>query len=256
MEFLYENLKKKFKCNIELICPDTKKHELVIEGSNTDKINEAIKFIQKKIQLEEKEIANTKQNIISWAGIAKWGPTKTKKEKHTKRPISSLLVTINNALFFPDRNPRDGNNIDIFLSYLASATTSLDICVFTITHDEIFKVIANEHREGTKIRIITDNEKAVEPGSDIHKLQQIGIPVKMDLTSANMHHKFCIIDQKLLCNGSFNWTISAARRNYENIVITNNSKFVKCFQTQFDKMWQCRKHFKSYHQSTFGKQKN
>ena len=45
-----------------------------------------------------------------------------------------------------------------------------------------------------------------------------------------MHNKFAIIDGKLLINGSFNWTYQATKKNFENVVVTNNESLVNQFQ--------------------------
>ena len=63
------------------------------------------------------------------------------------------------------------------------------------------------------------------------------IPVEIDDARGHMHHKFCIVDHKLIITGSYNWTKSAANKNYENILINSDSKVVKSFQSEFDKLW-------------------
>jgi cardiolipin hydrolase len=52
-----------------------------------------------------------------------------------------------------------------------------------------------------------------------------------------MHHKFVIVDGKILVNGSFNWTRNAFTNNQENVIITNNVKMVTAFQAEFEKLW-------------------
>lgn len=49
-----------------------------------------------------------------------------------------------------------------------------------------------------------------------------------------MHHKFCIIDKKIVINGSYNWTIVAEKSNRENIIITDKRKIVKLFFYEFE----------------------
>lgn len=52
-----------------------------------------------------------------------------------------------------------------------------------------------------------------------------------------MHHKFAIIDQEVLINGSFNWTRNAITANNENVLITNHPDLVKPYKGEFDKLW-------------------
>lgn len=42
-----------------------------------------------------------------------------------------------------------------------------------------------------------------------------------------MHHKFAVIDGRLLVNGSFNWTRQAVLYNQENCVVTDNAQLVR-----------------------------
>ena len=120
---------------------------------------------------------------------------------------------------------------------LGSATRTVDICVFTITDNRISRVIDAAHQRGVQVRIITDNDKANDLGSDIAQLGETGIAVKVDRTPYHMHHKFAIIDGVYLLNGSYNWTRSAADQNEENLVETSETILVAQFQDQFNELW-------------------
>ncbi|MFT7641664.1 MAG: cardiolipin hydrolase [Pirellulaceae bacterium] len=112
-----------------------------------------------------------------------------------------------------------------------------DVCVFTITDDRISDVIKEAHDRGVKIRIITDNDKANDRGSDIYNLGRAGIEVRVDQTSNHMHHKFAIFDHKSLLTGSYNWTRSAASYNEENIIVSRERELVNEFSTEFNRLW-------------------
>lgn len=43
----------------------------------------------------------------------------------------------------------------------------------------------------------------------------------MHVFAAFVRVQFCVIDDKLLTNGSYNWTKTASNSNQENIVVTN-----------------------------------
>ena len=77
-----------------------------------------------------------------------------------------------------------------------------------------------------KLRIITDNEKAYDAGSDVTRFQDAKIPLRVDDTPFHMHHKFAVFDREILLTGSYNWTRSAARYNEENLIVTEDPRLV------------------------------
>lgn len=129
----------------------------------------------------------------------------------------------------------DGKNL--IKSQLASSMSSLDICVFTISDNDISNVIVQAHRRNVRVRIITDDQKQFDAGSDIEMLIKAGVTVRMDCSAQHMHHKFAIIDGQRLLTGSYNWTRTAADYNYENLMVTNDVGLVKPFADEFDKLW-------------------
>lgn len=120
---------------------------------------------------------------------------------------------------------------------LRSARQLVRICVFTITDDRISNLLIELHNNGLDIRIITDDDKAEDKGSDIDRFDRAGIPIRVDLTSNHMHHKFAIVDNHTLINGSYNWTRSAANVNRENIVLSESPTLIREFREVFDDLW-------------------
>ncbi|AKJ42654.1 Phospholipase D precursor [Pragia fontium] len=123
-------------------------------------------------------------------------------------------------------------------SMLSQATKKVDICVFTIADDAITESILSAHQRQVQIRIITDNDKSEDQGSDIDYLQHKGISIVTDNSPYHMHHKFAIFDDTYLLNGSFNWTRSASLHNCENILITDSTELLTRYQQEFIKLWQ------------------
>jgi len=120
---------------------------------------------------------------------------------------------------------------------LRLSRVSIDICVFTITDDRITVAIIDAASRGVKTRVIGDNEKAFDLGSDMHRLHAARVSVRVDTSPNHMHHKFAVFDSRVAVSGSYNWTRSAAEHNEENIVVTNDEKIVREFRKQFDKLW-------------------
>ena len=127
--------------------------------------------------------------------------------------------------------------VNHIIDLINEAYTQLDICVFTISDDRISRAIVEAMKNGVEIRIISDNFKVEDTGSDIEDLSRVGIPVKLDTTDNHMHHKFMIVDNKIVLTGSYNWTRSAALYNQENILSMDDEEVVSKFSNEFEKLW-------------------
>ena len=148
------------------------------------------------------------------------------------RPASADAPPPSGAFFSPGDEP-----LQKITGLLAGARESVDICVFTITDDRIAKAILAAHKRDVRVRIISDDDKAFDRGSDVRDLNDAGIEVRVDQTRHHMHHKFAIFDRSQLLTGSYNWTRSAAAHNYENVIVTSDMRLVGSFVDMFDRLW-------------------
>ena len=72
---------------------------------------------------------------------------------------------------------------------------------------------------------------------DFNKLINAGGHLRIaDSSIGFMHHKFCVIDNKIVITGSYNWTYYAETRNVENIVITDNSEIVNLYLMEYKRL--------------------
>lgn len=120
---------------------------------------------------------------------------------------------------------------------LKDARKTLDLCVFTITDERLASDIVDCLSRGIKIRLITDDDKIYDRGSAINDLKNGGVPVKIDHSQYHMHHKFGIIDSRIVFTGSFNWTYTASKHNQENLLVTSNYEIVKQYSEEYEKLW-------------------
>jgi len=123
------------------------------------------------------------------------------------------------------------------IKLLSGAQRALDVCVFTITCNEIRDALLAAHQRGVRVRIVSDDECAGAAGSDVAELAAAGIPTRTDASAAHMHHKFAIVDGACLLTGSFNWTRQAVTANQENIVALHSPRLVGQYQGEFDRLW-------------------
>ncbi len=165
--------------------------------------------------------------------------------------VITWLEEINKTLVLPAKadsteqvyfSPGD-DCLNAIRQQLRSAVSTIRICVFTISDDRIAHEIKSAHRRGVSVRVLTDNDKSLDLGSDIEELANAGVEVKMDYTRNHMHHKFAVIDKEYLITGSYNWTRSAANYNHENLLLTSEKDVVKQYLREFEKLWEEMDHY-------------
>ncbi len=122
--------------------------------------------------------------------------------------------------------------------HIARAKKSIDLCVFTISDENLGRSLKAAHAKGIKVRLITDGNKMRDTGSQIKDLARAGLQVKVDNSKYHMHNKFGLIDGRIAFTGSYNWTYTAKAFNQENLVITTNYTIVHAFINEFEQLWE------------------
>jgi mitochondrial cardiolipin hydrolase len=136
------------------------------------------------------------------------------------------------SYFSPNRG-----TADVLIGFIDRCEKTLDVAVYSITHDEITEALIRAHQRGVAIRILIDKQQAGSRYADDEKLLEAGVPLRRDTQSGLMHHKYAIGDGKAMGTGSFNWTKGADKRNAENFMIVRLSYVIKEFQKEFEDLW-------------------
>ncbi len=150
-----------------------------------------------------------------------------------KEKLLSLERTINNdVLFFPS-----DVSVDRLTKLIASATSSISICVNTIHNDSPFyNAILHLLSRGISVNIITDADHA----TSLNTLITNGVPVKVgDRSRSNrkMTNMFCVVDNRFVMTGSFNWRGGKFLDNNDNVFITDDPKMVAAYGGEFNRLW-------------------
>ncbi|KAJ1646616.1 hypothetical protein IWQ61_010180 [Dispira simplex] len=104
--------------------------------------------------------------------------------------------------FFPSER-----SFRVLVDTLQSSRTTLDICVFNITDDDLANTIITAKKRQVQVRIIADDEQCTSQGSDVQRLHRDHrIPIRLDNNPSHMHNKFAIVDNHTIITGSYNWT--------------------------------------------------
>ncbi|MCP4290561.1 MAG: endonuclease [bacterium] len=214
--------------------------ETLNDGKLTRKESSNLKNYLNEIDPDENELAKMRSMVFRVAEenlrehnskeVLTWVQETLKSVEPREKKTSSKLE----VFFGPDKTIRTE-----ILHQINITKKSIDICVFNITEDEYYDALIRAKKDrGVIIRVITDDEKVDDSyGNDSRKLKENGILVKVDSSEQHMHHKFAVFDGRALVSGSTNWTHAGWKRNYENIIVSDDERLVGPHGREFERLW-------------------
>ncbi len=132
------------------------------------------------------------------------------------------------------------------LNQIKKAKDSIYICMAWIRHDDYKKAILEAKDRGVNTIEINvtyvDEEKEKKSSKSITDKTDDFIEKNININiirkekggkMQDMHNKYCVIDEKIVITGSFNWSFQAANYNFENIVVIESPKIAEKFKKQF-----------------------
>lgn len=125
------------------------------------------------------------------------------------------------------------------LKQISEANESLKIAVTWFTNHVFYHALAGKLRDSSfnlEIIVLNDRINNKNEGINFQELIDLGAKFYYSDLENMVHHKFCIVDEKCVITGSYNWTYYAENRNWENIVILNSRESVNAFKFEFDRL--------------------
>lgn len=106
---------------------------------------------------------------------------------------------------------------------LETATKSIQIAMFTLTHPLIAKTLIEAKKRGVDISVAIDYYTARGASKKlIDQLTQEGIPCYLSQGKELLHYKWALIDEEIFIMGSANWTSAAFEKNQDFVLFLSN----------------------------------
>ena len=123
------------------------------------------------------------------------------------------------------------------ISEINNAKQSIKIAMAYFTDRDIAMAIVGAKNKKLEIDIILSSNGQNETVKLILKGSGISIHA-FDTGDARgiMHHKFCLIDNKITINGSYNYSLNASNNNVENIQISDDLSTYNQFLSEFERL--------------------
>ena len=215
------------------------------------------------IKIDSVELADifTKEFNIMWGdGVggkfdSKFGLQKPRRDFQEVN-FGNNKVTVHFSPTSPTKLWIDSSN-GLIGKTLKSAEKSIDSALFVFSAQRLSNILETRYEEKVKIRTLLEPDFAYRfysEGLDMtgvalsnnckyelnnqpwkNPINTTGVPL---LTSGDLlHHKYAVVDQKIVITGSHNWTEAANKGNDETVLVIENPKVAAHFVREFERLY-------------------
>jgi phosphatidylserine/phosphatidylglycerophosphate/cardiolipin synthase-like enzyme len=119
---------------------------------------------------------------------------------------------------------------------------TIDVLMHHFVFDDLVTELAKAAERGVRVRVIVNAaDRAEVTGSKWNRLLAAGGQLRFKQTNAAlyqiMHHKLMIADDRVVVNGSGNWSGSAFFKNFYNYVRYRDPRIARPYVALFDRLW-------------------
>lgn len=160
-------------------------------------------------------------------------------------PASAEPIVNYQVLFSPEDNVAGE-----LISLIEKEKKSVKAAVYSLMHQGIAKALIDAKNRGVQVEVIVD-PYSIKSRCPANKMRDAHIPifvwsppVKYSAKSGKqikerkslMHDKFCILGDKYVWTGSFNFTFQGTSSNRENVVILESAQIAAQYLDEFERL--------------------
>jgi len=151
--------------------------------------------------------------------------------------INTNIGIVENYFCPEDCTFKDGGGINKIIDLVNNAEKSVKVASFSFTHEDLGDELLKADIKGLDVKVLVERTQRNGQNSQYTRLRDFGVDIKVDGNKYNMHHKFVIIDDKIVIFGSPNFSLSGNNRNDENMLIIYNENLALRFVKEFDRLF-------------------
>lgn len=129
----------------------------------------------------------------------------------------------------------------LLLREVPKAKKELLVASYLITRPSIVNAFCAAAERKVAVKIKYDERQSEYEGmrKALERLRKAGVvctAVKFRSTYGQMHDKFIVMDRQMVLTGSYNYTTTATKDNYENLVLIESPKIAEEFARAFERI--------------------
>ena len=215
------------------------------------------------VKISSPELAQvfTEESNLMW-GDGPGGKKDSKFGTHKPlRPARSITIgsTLVEVQFSPAAKsvPWDNSSNGLIGKTLSGATQAIEMALFVFSDQNLVNKLEPLHQNGVQIRGLVEPEFAFRTYSEVLDMLGITLVDECKTEASNrpwqnpiatvgvprmppgdlLHHKFGIVDQKIVITGSHNWTDAANNGNDETVLVIHSPIVAAHYTREFDRLY-------------------
>lgn len=129
-----------------------------------------------------------------------------------------------------------GGVAQVLVREIEGARRQVRVAMFAFNREELAAALVAAHKRGVDVQVKFDRMQATEARSAWRGLRAAGVPVTFSTSAGNLHHKFAVIDGRLVITGSYNWLNRAETLNHENVVCLEDARLAAAFLSEWQRL--------------------
>lgn len=130
---------------------------------------------------------------------------------------------------------------EVIIDNIRGAEKEIYIAMAWFTSEVLMNELEKLKNNKVDIKIIISDDESNMNNGNMNKLTNICKEIKTVTLSNNkyknlMHNKYCIIDNKKVIDGSYNWSKNA-KYNLEHIIVIESEKVAKMYKANFNNIY-------------------
>jgi phosphatidylserine/phosphatidylglycerophosphate/cardiolipin synthase-like enzyme len=138
------------------------------------------------------------------------------------------------VVVFTSEDPALENAI---IPIVRSATESIRFLTFSFTDYPLADTMSQRAQAGVDVAGVFEKVGSETEAAELRTLMCRKLPVRQDGNPGFLHHKFIVVDERLLITGSMNYSTNAETNNDENVIIIDNADIARLYLQEFERVW-------------------
>lgn len=125
------------------------------------------------------------------------------------------------------------------ITALDKASERIIVAVYWFTNEELFNKLIEQIEKGRTVELIIHNDFINNRNTGLNFQQFVDKGGEFYFSDGYnpMHNKFCVVDNQILINGSYNWTYYAENKNREDVlIIEGETDTIQSFINEFERL--------------------